>query len=162
MNENINNVMNEETTMSYDLDVTNSTTVDVATEIINGDFTNSFNVLSTRGDFSAREAYRLTRPDDDDAISIGKNCKNSEIEIDKYIIFSYGKLSGVGVGIVIIDKDGKKYATSSAAFIKEFIQLNRLYAMDGVVLDKIKVVYKTSQNKTPDGKAMTYPMPLGM
>lgn len=160
MNENMNNVMNEETTMSYDLEVTEPT--DVATEIINGDFTNSFNVLSTRGDFSAREAYRLTRPDDDDAISIGKNCKNAEIEIDKYIIFSYGKLSGVGVGIVIIDKSGKKYATSSTAFIKEFIQLNRLYSMDGVTLDKIKVVYKTSQNKTADGKAMTYPMPLGM
>lgn len=162
MNENMNMNMNEENTVSYDLEVTQSEPVDVATEIINGDFTNSFNVLSTRGDFSAREAYRLTRPDDDDAISIGKNCKNAEIEIDKYIIFSYGKLSGVGVGIVIIDKSGKKYATSSAAFIKEFIQLNRLYAMDGVVLDKIKVIYKTSQNKTADGQTMTYPMPLGM
>ena len=160
MNENIENVMTEETNC-YDLDVTQPTT-DAVTEIINGDFTNSFNVLSTRGDFSAREAYRLTRPDDDDAISIGKNCKNAEIEIDKYIIFSYGKLSGVGVGIVIIDKDGKKYATSSAAFIKEFIQLNRLYAMDDVVLDKIKVIYKISQNKTADGQTMTYPMPLGM
>lgn len=155
------NVMTEENTMSYDLDLAQSTT-DVATEIINGDFTNSFNVLSTRGDFSAREAYRLTRPDDDDAISIGKNCKNAEIEIDKYIIFSYNKLSGVGVGIVIIDKNGKKYATSSAAFIKEFIQLNRLYAMDGVTLDKIKVIYKTSQNKTADGQSMIYPMPLGL
>lgn len=162
MNENIENVMTEENAMSYELDLTQPATTDVATEIINGDFTNSFNVITTRGDFSAREAYQLTRPDDDDAISIGKNCKNAEIEIDKYIIFSYGKLSGVGVGIVIISKDGRKYATSSAAFIKEFIQLNRIYALDGVVLDKIKVIYKTSQNKTADGKSMIYPMPLGM
>lgn len=161
MNETNNNVMNEEN-VSYELDVTQCTTVDAATEIINGDFTNSFNVLATRGDFSAREAYRITRPDDDDAISIGKSCKNAEIEIDKYIIFSYGTLSGVGVGIVIIGKDGKKYATSSAAFIKEFIQLNRLYEMDGVTLDKIKVLHKVSKNKTADGQAMIYPMPLGM
>lgn len=145
----------------YELE-TMETTTDVTTEIINGDITNSFNIITTRGDFSAREAYSVTRPDDDNAISIGKACKNAEIEIDRFIVYSYGKRDGMGVGIVIIGKDGKKYVTSSPAFIKEFLQLDRLYAMDGVTLDKIKVIYKTSQNKTADGQSMIYPMPLGM
>ena len=161
MNENMNNVMTEENNNCYELD-TLETTTDIATEIINGDFTSSFNILTTRGDFSAREAYSVTRPDDDNAISIGKACKNAEIEIDRFIVYSYGKRDGMGVGIVIIGKDGRKYVTSSAAFIKEFLQLDRLYKMDGVTLDKIKVIYKTSQNKTADGQSMIYPMPLGM
>ena len=154
--------MNETTnTECYELDTT-TTETNIATDIINGDFTSSFNIVTTRGDFSAREAYSVTRPDDDNAISIGKACKNAEIEIDRFIVYSYGKRDGVGVGIVIIGKDGRKYVTSSPAFIKEFLQLDRLYAMDGVTLYKIKVVYKTSQNKTPDGQSMIYPMPLGM
>ena len=154
MNENMN-------TECHELETT-TTETNIATDIINGDFTSSFIIMTTRGDFSAREAYSVTRPDDDNAISIGKECKNAEIEIDRFIIYSYGKRDGVGVGIVIIGKDGKKYVTSSPAFIKEFLQLDRLYAMDGVTLDKIKVVYKTSQNKTPDGQSMIYPMPFGM
>lgn len=156
MNENMNT-----NTECYELDTTTTETT-IATDIINGDITNSFNIVTTRGNFSAREAYSVTRPDDDNAISIGKACKNAEIEIDRFIVYSYGKRDGVGVGIVIIGKDGHKYVTSSPAFIKEFLQLDRLYAMDGVTLDKIKVVYKTSQNKTPDGQSMIYPMPLGM
>lgn len=156
MNENTNTNME-----CYELDTT-TTETNIATDIINGDFTSSFNIVTTRGDFSAREAYSVTRPDDDNAISIGKACKNAEIEIDRFIVYSYGKRDGVGVGIVIIGKDGRKYVTSSPAFIKEFLQLDRLYAMDGMTLDKIKVVYKTSQNKTPDGQSMIYPMPLGM
>lgn len=154
MNENMN-------TECYELETT-TTETNIATDIINGDFTSSFNIVTTRGNFSAREAYSVTRPDDDNAISIGKACKNAEIEIDRFIVYSYSKRDGVGVGIVIIGKDGRKYVTSSPAFIKEFLQLDRLYAMDGVTLDKIKVVYKTSQNKTPDGQSMIYPMPLGM
>lgn len=154
--------MNENMNMEcYELETT-TTETNIATDIINGDITNSFNIVTTRGNFSAREAYSVTRPDDDNAISIGKACKNAEIEIDRFIVYSYGKRDGVGVGIVILGKDGKKYVTSSPAFIKEFLQLDRLYAMDGVTLDKIKVVYKTSQNKTPDGQSMIYPMPLGM
>lgn len=156
MNENMNT-----NTECYELDTTTTETT-IATDIINGDFTNSFNIITTRGDFSAREAYSVTRPDDDNAISIGKACKNAEIEIDRFIVYSYGKRDGVGVGIVILDKDRRKYVTSSPAFIKEFLQLDRLYAMDGVTLDKIKVIYKTSQNKTADGQSMIYPMPLGM
>lgn len=156
MNENMNT-----NTECYELDTT-TTETNIATDIINGDFTSSFNIVTTRGNFSAREAYSVTRPDDDNAISIGKACKNAEIKIDRFIVYSYGKRDGVGVGIVIIGKDGRKYVTSSPAFIKEFLQLDRLYAMDGVTLDKIKVVYKTSQNKTPDGQSMVYPMPLGM
>lgn len=156
MNENMNT-----NTECYELDTT-TTETNIATDIINGDITNSFNIVTTRGNFSAREAYSVTRPDDDNAISIGKACKNAEIEIDRFIVYSYGKRDGVGVGIVIIGKDGRKYVTSSPAFIKEFLQLDRLYSMDGVTLNKIKVVYKTSQNKTPDGQSMIYPMPLGM
>lgn len=156
MNENTNTNME-----CYELETT-TTETNIATDIINGDFTSSFNIVTTRGNFSAREAYSVTRPDDDNAISIGKACKNAEIEIDRFIVYSYGKRDGVGVGIVIIGKDGRKYVTSSPAFIKEFLQLDRLYAMDGVTLEKIKVIYKTSQNKTPDGQSMIYPMPLGM
>ena len=129
--------------------------------ILSGDIESSFRVLTGRGEFTARESYLLTRPDDDSAISIGKNAKNAEIEIDKFLIYSFEN-NGEKVGIVIIGKDGNKYVTTSAYFIKEFLLLATLYEKDGEQLNKIKVVYKISKNKTADGQTMTYPMPVGM
>lgn len=129
--------------------------------ILSGDIESSFRVLTGRGEFTARESYLLTRPDDDSAISIGKNAKNAEIEIDRFLIYSFEN-NGEKVGIVIIGKDGNKYVTTSAYFIKEFLLLATLYEKDGEQLNKIKVVYKTSKNKTADGQTMTYPMPVGM
>lgn len=131
--------------------------------IINGDVTNSFTVLASSGDFSAREAYSLTRPDDDDAVSIGRQCKNVVIEFDRYLVYAYELEGGkMGVGITIIGTDGKKYVTSGTAFIKEFLLLTRIYAQDGVKLTKIKVLHKESKNKTADGQKMFYALPVGM
>lgn len=131
--------------------------------IINGDVTNSFTVLASSGDFTAREAYRLTRPDDDEAISIGRQCKNVVIDFDRYLIYAYELEGGkMGVGITIIGTDGKKYVTSGTAFIKEFLLLVRIYAQDGEKLTKIKVLHKESKNKTADGQKMFYALPVGM
>lgn len=130
--------------------------------IINGEVTTEFNIITMSGDFSAREAYALTRPDDDNAISIGKNAKNEIIEIDKYILYNFMNNGKPKLGIVILGKNGKKYVTTSTYFIKEFVILDRLYKMDGVTLDTIQVIYKESQNRTADGQKMTYPLPIGM
>lgn len=131
--------------------------------IINGDVTNSFTVIASSGDFSAREAYSLTRPDDEDAVSIGRQCKNVVIDFDRFLVYAYEIEGGkMGVGITILGKDGKKYVTSGTAFIKEFLLLTRIYAQDGVKLTKIKVLHKESKNKTADGQKMFYAMPVGM
>lgn len=131
--------------------------------IINGDVTNSFTVIASSGDFSAREAYSLTRPDDEDAVSIGRQCKNVIIDFDRFLVYAYEIEGGkMGVGITILGKDGKKYVTSGTAFIKEFLLLTRIYAQDGVKLTKIKVMHKESKNKTADGQKMFYAMPAGM
>lgn len=131
--------------------------------IINGDVTNSFTVIASSGDFSAREAYSLTRPDDDDAVSIGRQCKNVIIDFDRFLVYAYELEGGkMGVGITILGKDGKKYVTSGTAFIKEFLLLTRIYAQDGVKLEKIKVIHKESKNKTADGQKMFYALPMGM
>lgn len=131
--------------------------------IINGDVTNSFTVIASSGDFSAREAYSLTRPDDEDAISIGRQCKNVIIDFDRFLVYAYELEGGkMGVGITILGKDGKKYVTSGTAFIKEFLLLVRIYAQDGEKLTKIKVLHKESKNKTADGQKMFYALPVGM
>lgn len=129
--------------------------------VLSGNVQNSFRILTAKGEFTNREAYTLTRPDSDDAISIGKNAKNAEIEIARYLVYGFDNM-GEKVGIVIIGKDGNKYVTTSAYFIKEFLLLAMLYEQDGDELTKIKVIYKDSKNKTPDGQKMTYPMPIGL
>lgn len=130
--------------------------------ILSGDIENSFRVIAGKGEFSARESYQLTRPDDDEAISIGRGAKNAVIEIDRYLVYAFENNGSERVGIVILSKDARKYVTTSAYFIKEFLLLAMLYQRDGDVLSKIKVVYKTSKNTTADGQALTYPMPLGL
>ena len=127
--------------------------------IISGDISSNFDILAMRGEFSNMEAYAVTRPDqDDDTISIGKAAKNAIIEIDRWIVYRFDKQGQDAVGIVIFDKAGKKYATSSSYFIREFLTLNMLCVKDGGALDKIKVIYKESQNRTADGQKMTYPL----
>lgn len=132
--------------------------------IINGDITNSFNVIATRGNFSARESYAVTRPDsdDDNTISIGKQARNEIVDIDRFIIYSFENDGAIRVGICIFGANGKKYVTTSTAFIKEFVLLDRLYKMDNEVLNKIKIIHKESKNKTPDGQKMYYPLPIGL
>lgn len=132
--------------------------------IINGDVCASFNILAGGENFTAREAYQVTRPDDGDenTISIGKECRNKEIEFDRYLVYSFENKGSTRVGITILGRDGKKYVTTSPYFIKEFILLTVLYHRDGVELDKIKVTYRESANKTADGNKMTYPLPIGL
>ena len=143
--------------------VENNNAYDV-TAIINGDITNSFNVIAARGNFSARESYAVTRPDSDDenTISIGKQARNEIVDIDRFIIYSFENDGVVRVGICIFGANGKKYVTTSTAFIKEFVLLDRLYKMDNEVLTKIKIIHKESKNKTPDVQKMYYPLPLGL
>lgn len=124
-----------------------------AEAIIAGDIASNFDILAMHGEFSNREAYAVTRPDDDDnTISIGKAAKNAVIEIDRWIVYRFDKQGQPAVGIVIFDKAGKKYATSSAYFIREFLTLNMICVRDKEKLEKIKVVYKQSKN------GQTYPM----
>lgn len=147
-----------------DTAIIDGTTTNDVSAIINGDITNSFNVIATRGKFSARESYAVTRPDSDEenTISIGKQARNELVDIDRFIIYSF-EVDGVQrVGICIFATNGKKYVTTSTAFIKEFVLLDRLYKMDGEQLNKIKIIHKESKNKTPDGQKMYYPLPLGM
>lgn len=139
-----------------------STEQSAISAILSGDIENSFRVITGKGEFSARESYQLTRPDDDDAISIGRGAKNAVIEIDRYLVYAFENNGAERVGIVILSKDGRKYVTTSAYFIKEFLLLAMLYQRDGDELTKIKVIYKTSKNTTVDGQALTYPMPLGL
>ena len=143
--------------------VENNNASDVSA-IINGDITNSFNVITTRGTFSARESYAVTRPDSDDenTISIGKQARNEIVDIDRYIIYSFENDGAIRVGICIFGANGKKYVTTSTAFIKEFVLLDRLYKMDNEELTKIKIIHKESKNKTPDGQKMYYPLPIGL
>lgn len=147
-----------------DAAIIDGTTNNDVTAIINGDVSNSFNVIVTRGQFSARESYAVTRPDsdDDNTISIGKQARNEIVDIDRFIIYSFVVDDTPRVGICIFAKNGKKYVTTSTAFIKEFILLDRLYKMDGEQMDRIKIIHKESKNKTADGQKMFYPLPLGM
>ena len=130
--------------------------------ILSGDVSNSFRVLTGKGEFTARESYQLTRPDDEDAISIGKAAKNAVVEIDRFLVYAFEVNGAERVGVVILSKDGKKYVTTSAYFIKEFLLLNALYKQDGAELEKIKILHKESQNKTADGGKMVYPFPVGL
>lgn len=124
-----------------------------AEAIIAGDIASNFDILAMHGEFSNREAYAVTRPDDDDnTISIGKAAKNAIIDIDRWIVYRFDKQGQPAVGIVIFDKAGKKYATSSAYFIREFLTLNMICVRDKEKLEKIKVIYKQSKN------GQTYPM----
>lgn len=124
-----------------------------AEAIIAGDIASNFDILAMYGEFSNREAYAVTRPDDDDnTISIGKAAKNAVIDIDRWIVYRFDKQGQPAVGIVIFDKAGKKYATSSAYFIREFLTLNMICVRDKEKLEKIKVIYKQSKN------GQTYPM----
>lgn len=124
-----------------------------AEAIIAGDIASNFDILAMHGEFSNREAYAVTRPDDDDnTISIGKAAKNAVIDIDRWIVYRFDKQGQPAVGIVIFDKAGKKYATSSAYFIREFLTLNMICVRDKEKLEKIKVIYKQSKN------GQTYPM----
>lgn len=124
-----------------------------AEAIIAGDIASNFDILAMHGEFSNREAYAVTRPDDDDnTISIGKAAKNAIIDIDRWIVYRFDKQGQPAVGIVIFDKAGKKYATSSAYFIREFLTLNMICVRDKDKLEKIKVIYKQSKN------GQTYPM----
>lgn len=122
--------------------------------VINGDVKSNFDIVATRGEFSAVEAYAVTRPDteDENVISIGKAAKNAIISIDRWIIYRFSKDGEPAVGIVIFDKSGKRYVTSSAYFIREFMTLNMLCMRDGASLDKIKVLHKQSKS------GMTYPL----
>lgn len=131
---------------------------EIVSSILDGDITTAFEVITTLKDHTSLEMYSMTRPDDEDAISIGKSCKNALIEIDDYIVYHFNAGQDK-VGIVIMGRDGNKYVTTSPYFIKEFLILLSLCASDGVTLDKIKVLHKTSKNKTADGQSMTYPMP---
>lgn len=131
---------------------------EIVESILDGDISSSFEVLTTLKEHTNLEVYSMTRPDDEDAISIGKSCKNAVIEIDDYIVYHFNA-GADKVGIVIIGKDGNKYVTTSSYFIKEFLILVSLCASDGVSLDKIKILHKISKNKTADGQSMTYPMP---
>lgn len=130
--------------------------------ILSGDVSSSFNVLTGRGEFSARESYQLTRPDDETAISIGKAAKNAEVEFDRFLVYSFEVNGETKVGIVILGKDGNKYVTTSAYFIKEFLLLCTLYHNDGEELTKIRILHKESKNKTADGQKMYYPFPQGL
>lgn len=130
--------------------------------ILSGDITNSFRVLTGKGEFTARESYQLTRPDDEDAISIGKAAKNAIVDIDRFLVYAFEVNGAERVGVVILSKDGKKYVTTSAYFIKEFLLLNALYKQDGAELEKIKILHKESKNKTADGGKMVYPFPVGL
>lgn len=131
--------------------------------ILSGDVSSSFNVIAGRGEFSARESYQLTRPDDETAISIGKAAKNAEVEFERFLVYSFEVNGETKVGIVILgSKDGNKYVTTSAYFIKEFLLLCSLYESDGEVLRKIRIVHKESKNKTADGQKMYYPFPQGL
>lgn len=153
-----------EATPIIDTEIVDGTTNNDVQAIINGDISNTFNVILTRGQFSARESYAVTRPDDGDenTISIGKQARNEIVDIDRFIIYSFAVDNVPRVGICIFAKNGKKYVTTSTAFIKEFILLDRLYKMDNEQMDKIKIIHKESKNKTPDGQKMYYPLPLGM
>lgn len=131
---------------------------EIVASILSGEVSQSFEILATLQEHSALEVYALTRPDDENAISLGKSCKNAVIEIADYIIYHFNAGTDK-VGIVIIGTDGNKYVTTSSYFIKEFMTLLALCSMDGVELNKIKVIHKTSKNKTADGQTMTYPMP---
>lgn len=147
-----------ETTITADLTAP-SAELSAVEAVIAGDVSSNFDIIATRGEFSACEAYAVTRPDnDDDTISIGKAAKNELIDIDRWIVYRFSKDGEDAVGIVIFSKTGKKYATSSAYFIREFMTLNMLKMRDGSSLDKIKVIHKESQNRTVDGSKMTYPM----
>lgn len=130
--------------------------------ILSGDVTSTFNVLTGRGEFSARESYQLTRPDDETAISIGKAAKNAEVEFDRFLVYSFEVNGETKVGIVILGNDGHKYVTTSAYFIKEFLLLCSLYQSDGEELRKIRILHKESKNKTADGQKMYYPFPQGL
>lgn len=130
--------------------------------ILSGDVTSTFNVLTGRGEFSARESYQLTRPDDETAISIGKAAKNAEVEFDRFLVYSFEVNNEIKVGIVILGNDGNKYVTTSAYFIKEFLLLCSLYHSDGEELRKIRILHKESKNKTADGQKMYYPFPQGL
>lgn len=183
MENNINMTMTDENMNNAGFEPANANPIDVvyglttATEatlmdgtdrdvqaIIDGDISNTFQVISSRGEFSARESYALTRPDDDDenTISIGKQARNAVIEIDRYLIYAFEVDGKMRVGICIFGCDGKKYVTTSIAFIKEFILLDRLYKQDGETMNTIKVIHKESKNKTHDGQKMYYPMPIGL
>lgn len=130
--------------------------------ILSGDVSSTFNVLTGRGEFSARESYQLTRPDDETAISIGKAAKNAEVEFDRFLVYSFEVNNETKVGIVILGNDGNKYVTTSAYFIKEFLLLCSLYHSDGEELRKIRILHKESKNKTADGQKMYYPFPQGL
>lgn len=130
--------------------------------ILSGDVTSTFNVIAGRGEFSARESYQLTRPDDETAISIGKAAKNAEVEFERFLVYSFEVNGETKVGIVILGNDGHKYVTTSAYFIKEFLLLCTLYESDGETLTKIRILHKESKNKTADGQKMYYPFPQGL
>lgn len=70
--------------------------------ILSGDVSSTFNVLTGRGEFSARESYQITRPDDETAISIGKAAKNAEVEFDRFLVYSFEVNGETKVGIVIL------------------------------------------------------------
>ena len=133
--------------------VTEVAEITAVESIIAGDIESNFAVLAMDGEFTNREAYAVTRPDnDDDTISIGKAAKNAIIDLDRWIVYRFTKDSADAVGIVIFDKEGHKYATSSPYFIREFLTLMTLCAKDGEKLDRIKVIHKQSK------AGMTYPL----
>ena len=74
------------------------------------------------------------------------------LDLDKWIVYRFTKDGEDAVGIVIFTKDGKKYATSSAYFIREFLTLMMLSAKDKTKLERIKVIHKVSK------AGMTYPL----
>ena len=85
--------------------VTEVAEITAVESIIAGDIESNFAVLAMDGEFTNREAYAVTRPDnDDDTISIGKAAKNAIIDLDRWIVYRFTKDSADAVGIVIFDK----------------------------------------------------------
>lgn len=155
MNTNAAALANADTESAYPAEIINpeKSELSAVEAVISGDISSNFDILAMDGEFSNREAYAVTRPDDDDdTISIGKAAKNAVLDLDKWIVYRFTKDGEDAVGIVIFTKDGKKYATSSAYFIREFLTLMMLSAKDKTKLERIKVIHKVSK------AGMTYPL----